>query len=145
MLMMSGVAAGPGQPDNPLHLRPHHITASVADLDRATAWYQRMLGFTVQSRGKHGDVTFVELAVAGFGIALIHAPTTVGTADEQLNAPRWVHIVFTVPDTDATYHALQSKGAAVSTRENPAPNPVRSFLVKDSEGNEIEILGDSPP
>jgi catechol 2,3-dioxygenase-like lactoylglutathione lyase family enzyme len=143
--MAAGVTAGAGQPDNPLHLRPHHITASVSDLDRATAWYQRMLGFTVKSRGKHGDVAFVELAVAGFGIALIHAPTTAGSASERLDAPRWVHIVFTVPDTDATYHALLSKGAAVGTRENPTPNPVRSFLVKDSEGNEIEILGGSPP
>ena len=129
---------------NPLHLRAHHIMASVADLDRAAVWYQSMLGFTVVERGQHGALAFVELAAGDFGVALVKNPSTSGTTNERTNIPHWVHIVFAVPDPNATYRLLQSKGATVSTRDDVARGPVRSFLIKDSEGNEIEIVGESP-
>jgi catechol 2,3-dioxygenase-like lactoylglutathione lyase family enzyme len=143
MLHALPVAAGP--PANPLGLRPHHITASVGNLARATAWYQQMLGFAVRERGNHGPVQFVELSIPGFGVALIEEPGPGAPANAMPGgAPHWVHIVFSVPHPDAVFRLLKSKGAQVSTRENTASGPVHSFLVIDSEGNEIEIQGDSP-
>jgi catechol 2,3-dioxygenase-like lactoylglutathione lyase family enzyme len=143
LIFMVSLAGPSTPPANPLHLRAHHITANVADLDRAAAWYQRMLGFTVVERGQHGALAFVELAAGEFGVALIKNPSTTATANERTNVPHWVHIVFAVPDPNATYRLLQSKGATVHTRDDIVRGPVRSFLVKDSEGNEIEIVGES--
>lgn len=131
---------------NPFALRPHHITASVVNLDRAVTWYQQMLGFAVRQRGRHGPVRFVELAIPGFGVALIQDPSTpVNPSPGAHTSPYWIHMVFTVPDPNAVFHALKDKGADVSTRDDPANGAVRRFLVKDSEGNEIEIVGEAPP
>ncbi len=133
-----------GAPVNPLGLKPHHITASVLDLDRAEAWYRKMLGFEVRERGSHGAVRFVELAVPGFGVALVQQPGADATARAAPPvAPRWLHIVFSVPDPNAAYRALKIRGAIVSTRQDPAKEPVSTFLIEDSEGNEIEIVADA--
>jgi catechol 2,3-dioxygenase-like lactoylglutathione lyase family enzyme len=131
-------------PPNPLKLRPHHVTAAVADLDRAANWYQRMLGFKIRERGKHGDIMFVELAIPGFGIALLKEPSTGQLPPKTRDgAPRWLHIVFSVPDPDVTYHALEAKGASLAARRSPNGH-IQSFLITDSEGNELEIVEDSP-
>ena len=132
---------GAGAQVNPLGLKPHHITASVLNLDRAEAWYRDMLGFAVRERGSHGAVRFVELAIPGFGVALVQQPG----ADPKKHvapiiAPRWLHIVFSVPNPDAAYRALKNRGASVSTRQDPAKESVSTFLIEDSEGNEIEIV-----
>jgi len=142
-VMLHALPAVAVPPANPLGLRPHHITASVANLARATAWYQQMLGFAVRERGSHGEVQFVELSIPGFGVALVEEAGPHSPVDTTPSgAPHWLHIVFSVPHPDAAYRLLKSKGAQVSTREDAASGPVHSFLVKDSEGNEIEILGD---
>jgi catechol 2,3-dioxygenase-like lactoylglutathione lyase family enzyme len=125
-----------------MHLQPHHITAAVKDIDRAAAWYQRMLGFEIRERGKHGSMTFVELAIPGFGIALIQDPMITGKTGDQPHISRWVHIVFSVPDTNAAYRSLQSKGAKLHSREATPGDLIGSFSVEDSEGNEIELVGD---
>jgi catechol 2,3-dioxygenase-like lactoylglutathione lyase family enzyme len=136
--------ASAADPLNPLMLRPHHITAAVLDLDRAVNWYQQMLGFKIRQRGKHGDIMFVELTIPGFGVALIKEPAggQVGPTAAD-GAPRWLHIVFSVPDSDAAYHALETKGASLAARRSPNGH-IQSFLITDSEGNELEIIEDSP-
>ncbi len=139
------LSAASAPPVNPLKLTPHHITASVADLDRATAWYQTMLGFEIRQRGNHGPVKFVELAIPGFGVALVQERATAGqSAKQQTNAPHWIHIVFAVPDPDAAYRTLRAKGASLTTRD-VVNSVIESFLITDSEGNEIEILGAPAP
>jgi catechol 2,3-dioxygenase-like lactoylglutathione lyase family enzyme len=132
-------------PVNPLHLRAHHITARVADLDRAAIWYQHMLGFKVTNSGKHGDVMFVELAIPGFGIALIKEPSSgQQPVASNIASPRWLHIVFSVPNPDVAYRDLEAKGASLAARRSPNGH-IQSFLITDSEGNELEIVEDSPP
>ncbi len=145
-LALIGVqSASAVDPLNPLGLRPHHITAAVQDLDRAANWYQEMLGFRIRRRGQHGDMMFVELAIPGFGVSLIKQPSGGRFAPQTRgDAPRWLHIVFSVPDPDATYHALETKGASLAARRSPNGH-VQSFLITDSEGNELEIIENSPP
>jgi predicted enzyme related to lactoylglutathione lyase len=53
-----------------------------------------------------------------------------------------MHIVFSVPDPQAAYATLKSRGADVSVRGNPPSSPITAFLVHDSEGNEIEVVAD---
>ncbi len=129
--------------DNPLGLRPHHITASVLDLDRAVKWYQDVLGFKVKERGAHGAFQFAELAIPGFGVALVKSPEPAGPpkASERPASPAWIHMVFSVADPDHAFRMLKGRGIDVTTRD-PANGPVTSFLVRDSEGNEIEVLGE---
>jgi catechol 2,3-dioxygenase-like lactoylglutathione lyase family enzyme len=137
--LLPAVAAEPG---NPLQLRAHHITAAVADIDRAVKWYEQVLGFRLVERGTRngGAFQFATLEIPGFGVALVQlagaqpAPVT----DKPLS-PDWVHIVFSVPDPAVTYRELKARGADVYTR-GPAPLPLSSFLLHDSEGNEIEIV-----
>jgi catechol 2,3-dioxygenase-like lactoylglutathione lyase family enzyme len=130
---------------NPLHLRPHHLTARVWDIDRAARWYHDMLGFQIGRRGEHGDVKFAELSIPGFGIALIKEPST-GPRPAEPNAgvPRWLHIVFSVPNLDVAYRYLEAKGASLAARKSPDGH-VQSFLITDSEGNEVEIIEDESP
>jgi catechol 2,3-dioxygenase-like lactoylglutathione lyase family enzyme len=128
--------------ENPLRLKPHHATAAVADIDRAVRWYQQILGFAVVNRGERPNGTrFADLEIPGFGIGLVQ---NVGQAPPSTGAPRsgWVHIVFSVSDPAAAYATLKMRGADVSVRGNPAPPQITTFLLHDSEGNEIEIVKD---
>jgi len=133
-------------PENPLGLKAHHITAAVADVDRAVKWYKEMLGFKLVERGsrQNGAFQFAEMTIPGFGVALVQVqepaqPVPASAASQ----PSWRHIVFSVADPDRTFRLLKERGAQVSTRI-PEGTPVTSFLVFDVDGNEIEILGNEP-
>ena len=125
---------------NPLGLKPHHATAAAADVDRAVKWYQDVLGFTLINRGsrQNGATQFADLEVPGFGIGLIQ--TGRATSAAAAGASGWVHIVFSVPDPDRAYTLLKMRGAEVTVRPNAPPGPIKTFLIHDSEGNEIEIV-----
>jgi catechol 2,3-dioxygenase-like lactoylglutathione lyase family enzyme len=148
LTMLSRLAAGSSAilttPENPLGLKPHHITAAVLDLDRAVKWYQDMLGFKLKDRGSrmNGAMQFAELTIPGFGVALVQMGPTVTAAPVAAPphaAPRWIHMVFSVADPGSLFKQLEARGAAISTRDSPAAR-MRSFLVQDSEGNEVEIV-----
>jgi catechol 2,3-dioxygenase-like lactoylglutathione lyase family enzyme len=139
-LAAAGAIAADAAPVNPLGLKAHHITAAVSDMDRAVRWYREVLGFAVTEQGSRGNsgMKFAELAIPGFGVALIQLPPGVGKprGDGEL-VPTWMHIVFTVPDVPAAYKLLKSRGTDAHTRDNSAATTY--FLLHDSEGNEIEI------
>jgi catechol 2,3-dioxygenase-like lactoylglutathione lyase family enzyme len=128
---------------NPLGLTAHHITACVLDLERAIDWYQDMLGFKLVERGSRheGAFQFAELAIQNFGVALVRFNEAAAsrTADVLL-APSWLHIVFSVADPDSTYRLLKQRGASVTTRPAEDAGTVSTFIIHDSEGNEIEIV-----
>jgi len=124
---------------NPLQLKPDHATAAVVDVDRAVRWYQDMLGFKVVNRGERPNGThYADLEIPGYGIGLVQNPST--PAAPTAGRSGWVHIVFSVPDPARAFATLKAKGAQVSTRGNPPPAPITTFLLHDSDGNEIEIV-----
>jgi methylmalonyl-CoA/ethylmalonyl-CoA epimerase len=146
-LLCGSAAASEASLQNPLQLQAHHITAGVIDIDRAVKWYQDMLGFTLIERGtrQNGNFKFAELKIPGFGVALVQVGSpSPPPAGRVVAPPDWVHIVFTVPDPDATYKLLKSRGADVFLRPGMSTSPVREFLMHDSEGNEIEIFPATP-
>ncbi|MCC7462757.1 MAG: VOC family protein [Gammaproteobacteria bacterium] len=141
-LLAAVLPAAAAEPVNPLQLEVRHITAAVTDIDRAVQWYQRVLGFRLVGRGERngGAFRYAELEIPGFGVALVQlAAAQPAPLGERPLAPAWVHIVFAVPDVPAAYEALRARGAGVFTR-GPATPPVTTFLLHDSEGNEIEIV-----
>lgn len=145
-LLAAVLPVAAAEPVNPLQLKVHHITAAVTDIDRAVQWYQRVLGFRLVERGARngGTFRFAELEIPGFGVALVQlAGAQAAPATDKPQAPDWVHIVFAVPDPQAAYTALKARGADVFTR-GPATSPVTTFLLHDSEGNEIEIVAAGP-
>jgi methylmalonyl-CoA/ethylmalonyl-CoA epimerase len=146
-LLIGTASASEAPLQNPLRLQAHHITASVIDIDRAVKWYQDMLGFTLLERGtrQNGNFKFAELKIPGFGVALVQVGNPAPSAANRVIAPPdWVHIVFTVPDPDATFKLLKTRGADVFLRPGQPTSPIREFLMHDSEGNEIEIFPASP-
>jgi len=100
------------------------------------------VGFKVVNRGDRPNGTrFADLEIPGFGIGLVQSP---GASSPSTNAARsgWVHIVFSVPEPARAHALLKARGADVSTRGNTPPADVTTFLVHDSEGNEIEIVAE---
>ena len=147
VLVSSLLPAGAQTPVNPLGLQARHITAGVIDIDRAVKWYQEILGFKLDQRGtrQNGNFKFAELSIPGFGVALVQMGNpSPPPAGRVVAPPDWVHIVFTVPDPDATFKLLKSRGADVFLRPGMSTSPVREFLMHDSEGNEIEIFPATP-
>lgn len=138
-LLVAGLPAQAA--DNPLSLRAHHITAAVADLPRAIGWYQSILGFKLKDRGNHGDMQYAVLGIPGFDVALVTArgPRR-SPAREEGSEPRWIHIVFSAPDPDRLFKDLKARGANPYIRGGESGAPLKSFLIQDSEGNEIEII-----
>jgi len=131
-------------PDNPLQLKAHHATATVKDIDRAVRWYRDILGFTVAERGSRGGgaMQFAELKIPDYGVALVQLRDAPAAALPTPGGSGWIHVVFTVPDADLTYHLLEERGARPFLRSGQSASPVAAFLINDSEGNEIEILGE---
>jgi catechol 2,3-dioxygenase-like lactoylglutathione lyase family enzyme len=132
--------------ENRYGLKAHHVTALVIDIERATAWYQDMLGFRVVGQGSRlsGAMKYADLRIPGFGISLVQIQQpALELAPGQLVRPAWVHIVFSVADPERTFRQLKERGARVSTREPATSAPVKTFLLYDSEGNEIEIVADT--
>src|ERR1700743_2528220 len=144
LLSMHPWNAQDDEKNNPLGLKVDHVTASVVDVDRASAWYQSVLGFQLIRHGSfnNGAFKFAELQIAGFGISLVQVagdearPLRSGTHA----VPSWVHIVFCVADPAHLFEALQRQGVHVWTQDGDSRKPVVEFLISDSEGNEIEIL-----
>ena len=137
LALAAPAAAQPAQ--NPLQLRPDHATAAVADIDRAIKWYQDVLGFAVVNRGQRTTgVRFADLEIPGYGIGLVQNPGA--AAPPPATRSGWLHIVFAVPDPARAYAILKARGADVATRGTVAPAQITTFILHDSEGNEIEIL-----
>ena len=133
-------------PVNPLQLVAHHVTAQVRDIDRAVLWYKDVLGFTVAERGSRRAMQFAEMKIPGYGVALVQFGTAASTrtATSPSDAPasgeaRWMHVVFSVPDAERAFNELKARGANPFLRPGQPSSPVTTFLLNDSEGNELEI------
>jgi catechol 2,3-dioxygenase-like lactoylglutathione lyase family enzyme len=129
-------------PVNPLGLKFHHITARVRDIARVTAWYRDVLGFEVGSTGValEGAMHFAHLHLPGFHVSFVqlsHPALEIQSGQPVL--PSWVHVVFAVADPDALYRRWKREGRQVSVRGGDAGR-VDTFLLFDSEGNELEIV-----
>lgn len=143
--LILSLLASPAIADNPLGLKVHHITASVTDIDRAIKWYTEMLGFRLDDRGSRGAMLFAELSIPGFGVAFVQEgarPAAPAPGPAPASA-HWQHIVFAVADPERTFNVLKDRGANPRTRAPPG-QPIASFLVNDSEGNEIEFVKANP-
>jgi catechol 2,3-dioxygenase-like lactoylglutathione lyase family enzyme len=126
---------------NPLQLAPHHVTASVADIDKESEWYQRVLGFREIARENNGtDFALRQMGIPGYRIDLRWSKGTVRPAREGVQPGQgWFHVVFKTPKIEAVLQKLTDEKTDVKAYKNGQALITR-MVVHDPEGNEVEIV-----
>jgi catechol 2,3-dioxygenase-like lactoylglutathione lyase family enzyme len=134
-------------------LSAHHAAVTVADLDRAVAFYRDTFDFDVIDRFEVAgeafatavgvpDATgrFAHLDAGGVRIELVeYDPQGDARGQADLNQPGAHHLGLAVDDVDAFHDGLD---AGVETLSEPrtTASGTRILFVRDPEGNLIEVL-----
>jgi len=127
----------------------HHYAVGVSDLDRAIAWYERVLDFAVERRFGFPE-TGTEIAhlvdPTGVRIELLARDGSAPGPDNGLDPFGSLlnrgakHKGFLVADVDAVWRLLRERGAeAVAAPATVAPAGVRNCFVRDPDGTIIEF------
>jgi methylmalonyl-CoA/ethylmalonyl-CoA epimerase len=127
-------------------LVPHHFGISVPDLDAAVAWYERMLGFTLEQQLSiekiPARIAFVRRDQ--YRIEIFEVPGAAPLPEERrvpdldLRTHGNKHMCFEVPDVPAAVAALRGAGADIAFELNVDGNP--TAFIRDASGNLIELL-----
>ena len=143
-LLVTGVAVSQQTSDTPplAGLTPDHATISVGDIQKESAWYQRVLGFKLSQSFSNGDGAPLQiLTIPGYRLDLLEYK---GSARATYTYSRymtqgWIHLVFNVPNIAAAYKSLQDLKTDVTATQN-AKGDVDHLIVRDPEGNEFELF-----
>ena len=123
---------------------------SVADVAALSRWYQEKLGFHVLAQGEapnkiakfailEGDGTIIEL--------IQHSQAKArSVAAPSITEPYQLHGIFkvglVVADLDGVYRELKQRAVPIAYDLMRAKDvPLRSFSVRDGEGNLIQFFG----
>jgi catechol 2,3-dioxygenase-like lactoylglutathione lyase family enzyme len=131
----------------------HHFGITVADLDRAVAFYRDVFGLDVLSRFSVGgeafstgvdvaDATgnFAHLDADGARVELVeYDPEGDARGDSHLNQPGATHLGLSVEDLDAFYADLDDDVETLSDPQT-TESGTRILFVRDPEGNLVELL-----
>jgi lactoylglutathione lyase len=112
------------------------------DIERAVAFYGGVLGFTETFRTPtEGGPSHVELALDGFtlGLGTVEAAETVHGVEASPGAPAMAVVVW-CDDVDAAYERLIAAGAPGLIEPHDVGNGNRTALVRDPDGNLLEIV-----
>jgi catechol 2,3-dioxygenase-like lactoylglutathione lyase family enzyme len=123
---------------------------SVDNVNVQARWYQDKLGFRVLSQGEapNGIAKFAILEGRGALVELIQHRDAKPLAVAAPNAKGafQVHGIFKVglivKDIDAVYKELKTLAVPIAYDLMPAKDvPMRSFSIRDAEGNMIQFFG----
>jgi catechol 2,3-dioxygenase-like lactoylglutathione lyase family enzyme len=131
----------------------HHVGITVADLDRAVAFYTDTFDLDVLARFEVGgeafadavDVagaagSFAHLDADGIRIELVeYDPAGESGESPTLNRPGAVHLGLSVDDLDAFDAGLDDEIETLS-RPRTTESGTRILFVRDPEGNLVEVL-----
>ena len=106
------------------------IIVSVAELDRALAFYRDALGFTDKYRA--GEVTMLALPGTAIELLLHERPPTPG--------PAGVTASFVVDDVDATTAAAERAGGTVVDAPADQPWGERQAVLTDPDGHVLCLV-----
>lgn len=127
-------------------LKHHHGAVSVPDLERAAAWYQRVFGFSVESRVHlaHVPARVATLRREDLRIELFEvqgsqpAPASRRVPDEDLKTQGNKHFAFAVRDLRAVVRQLQQLQVDIVFFKEL---DFASFaFIRDDFGNLVELL-----
>ena len=131
----------------------HHVGITVAELDRAVAFYTDTFDLSVRARFEVGgeafadavDVagatgSFAHLDADGIRIELVeYDPAGDPGEPPTPNRPGAVHLALSVDDLDAFYAGLDGDVETLS-RPRTTESGTRILFVRDPEGNLVEVL-----
>ena len=113
---------------------------TVADVDKALAWYQETLGFEVRADvnfGEHGENRWLEVAPPGStGRLSLNPPMN--------NQPGGGSIGIDSSDVKAEYERLKAKGVEIPFPPMEVPGAPLLFMLQDPDGNHIAVV-QTPP
>jgi len=132
--------------DSILHFGFHHSGVSVADLDRAIAWYERILGFSVEKRFLilKADAEAAMLRKGNLRMELFMVNGAAALPDDRrypnldLKTQGNKHVAFRIDDLDSFVSTVEEKGADIAfiVRESFG----RACFIRDDTGNLIEFV-----
>jgi catechol-2,3-dioxygenase len=118
-----------------------HNAIGVADIDRMTEWYHRVLGFEAAPRRHVDTYDLQRLTIPGqYYLNLMQQkgsvrPTTVMDMDKQ----GLMSITFGTSDAEAVYKWLVAQGVNIMRVGKNAQGKITSMHFTDPEGNHLEI------
>ncbi len=123
-----------------------HAGLSVPDLDASIAWYQRVLGFTLERRYAAPTIP-ADIAVlrnGGIKIELFQVPDAQaadpgrGIPNQDLRTHGHKHISFSVPDVQAVSQEFERRAVdIVWVKKFPFGT---NMFIRDNSGNLIEFV-----
>ena len=146
LLILAPATAGaqtfkPEPGSNPMGLGVDHVTASVEDLERESAFYKRVFGMQQLTRSKPAkDFEVLQLGIPGFRIDLVKQDgSSRQHQTEGYYAQGWLHVVFRAPSIDGAYrHLLAEKTDVIANRSDKGA--IYRLVLHDPEGNELEVV-----
>ena len=113
----------------------HHVTVNVTDLERAQAFYEKLLGLRPVPRPRSFKFAgaWYQLGPAQVHLLVRSEPDPVRTN----------HFALQVMDVDAAMRQLEGAGVEVDAMGG-IPGITR-FFIRDPDGNQIEIIGPDKP
>ena len=124
-------------------LTADHVTLSVANIDRESQWYERVLGFKVAHSFDDNPENLVrQLRIPGYGIDLVQykGSKRPEPSDPKFLQQGWVHIAFSLADLPAALVDLRAANADVWIGSKDAAGVPTRLNLHDPEGNEIELF-----
>jgi lactoylglutathione lyase len=117
------------------------------NIEAGIHFYRDLLGFRETFRTpKEGTPEHVELALNGFGVGLgtVEAAKRVHGVDASPGSPAMVLVVWT-NDVDQSFELLTSVGTPVVQPSHDTGSSNRSALLRDPDGNLVEIVAKRRP
>jgi catechol 2,3-dioxygenase-like lactoylglutathione lyase family enzyme len=138
LLAVSTLPARSADTENPFKLVSHHISLSVADLEKEQAFYVNVMGFKPGSVRKDANGETRQVTIPGYAINLTKSNGSERHPRNEGNLEQgWFHIVLTTPMLDEVQKSLNAQG--VKTKPAMVNGALSRLLVFDPEGNEIEL------
>jgi lactoylglutathione lyase len=119
------------------------VNLYTADIEAGIRFYRDLLGFTEVFRTpKKGTPTHVELRLNRFmvGLGTVEAAQSHHGIDASPGTPAMAVVIWT-DDVDAAFGRLRAAGAPVLQEPHDSGNDNRSALLRDPDGNLVEIVG----
>ncbi|WP_321890240.1 VOC family protein [Paraburkholderia bannensis] len=129
------------------------IALAVENLDAMVAWYETMFGLNVAERGQFVAVgaNYAMLDGAGVRLELVSRTDTLKRPVDRTVPPKhldvlgWKALVLDSDDLAATTAGLIERRAEVVWADLQLSPSLRSTMIRDPEGNLINILGHTVP
>jgi predicted enzyme related to lactoylglutathione lyase len=145
LLLAGGVAIAFGlvrpsaavmQHDGPYYRPSVVLQLGVADLDKAIAFYEQVLGFKTVERRDDLKFAHVETNVPGLQLGLSVGSTLKGTGAAIVN--------ISVADVAAARTLLESRGVIFTGPTQVIPGKVALAGFRDPDGNQLRLAGPPP-